>query len=109
MTKYSHEENVVATIATFKMQRQQVTEKVAKEQFQDICVAKVIYNEELDEEKEETHIENLEQAPPKMEDIKPQVYDSMEEVNLGTMEELRISYISSPLPTNLKEQMTSLL
>ena len=31
MTKYSHEENVVAAAATFKMQMQQVTKKVAEE------------------------------------------------------------------------------
>ena len=33
MTKYSHEENAVAAVVTFKMQMQQVIEKVAKEQF----------------------------------------------------------------------------
>ena len=36
MTKYSHEKNVAATAATFKMQMQQVTKKVAEEQFQNI-------------------------------------------------------------------------
>ena len=30
MTKYSHEENVDAVAATFKLQMQQVTEKVAE-------------------------------------------------------------------------------
>ena len=37
------------------------------------------------------------------------VHDPMEEVNLGTVEEPRISYISSLLPTNLKEHIISLL
>ena len=53
MTKYSHEENAVTTATTFRMQMQQVTEKVAKNQFQDICGAKVIYEEESHEEDEE--------------------------------------------------------
>ena len=44
-----------------------------------------------------------------MEDNKPQVNDPMENVNLGTMEELRITYISSLLSTNLKEHIISLL
>ena len=44
------------------------------------------------------HIEDLEQAPPKMEDNKPQVHDPMEEVNFSTMEESRITYINSQLP-----------
>ena len=43
MTKYSHEKNVAATTVPFKMQMQQVTEKVTKEQFQNIWEAEVIY------------------------------------------------------------------
>ena len=77
------------------MQMQQVTEKVVKEQLQDICKAEVIYEEESDEEDEEIQIEDLEQTPPKMEDNKPQVHDPMEEVNLDTVEKPRITYISS--------------
>ena len=65
----------------------------------------MIYEGESDEDEEEIQIEDLEQAPPKMEDNKPQVYDLMEEVNLGIMEEPRITFISSLLPTNLKEHM----
>ena len=44
-----------------------------------------------------------------MEDSKPQIHDLMEEVNLDTMEELRITYISSLLSTNLKKHIISLL
>ena len=38
----------------------------------------MIYQEESDEEEEEIQIEDLEQAPSKMEDNKPQVHDPME-------------------------------
>ena len=48
-------------------------------------------------------MENLEQDPIKFEDMQPQVLDPMEEVNLGTMEEPRITYISFLLPSDLKE------
>ena len=82
MTKYSHKENAVVATVTFKMKMQQVTEKVVEEQFQDICRVEVIYEEESDEEEKEIQIEDLERAPPKMEDNKPQVHDPMEEVNL---------------------------
>ena len=44
-----------------------------------------------------------------MEDNKPQVHDSMEEVNIDTMKKPRITYISSLLPTNLTKQIISLL
>ena len=69
----------------------------------------MIYEEESNEEEEEIRIEDLEQSPFKMEDNKPQVHDSMEEVNLSIMEEPRIAYISSLLPTNSKGHMISLL
>ena len=88
---------------------QQVTKKFAEKQFQDICGAVVIYEEESNEEDEEIQIEDLEQTPPKMEDDKPQVHDPMEEVNLDTVEESRITYISSLLSINLKERIISLL
>ena len=69
MTKYSHEENANAVVATFKMQIQKVIENVAEEQFQDIYGAEVIYEEESDDEDEEILIEDLEQAPSKMEEV----------------------------------------
>ena len=69
----------------------------------------MIYEEESDEEEEEIQIEDLEQAPPKMKDNMPQVHDRMEEVNLVTEKEPRITYISSLLSNNLKEQIISLL
>ena len=63
----------------------------------------MIYEGELVEDEEAIQIEDLEKSPPKMEDNKPQVHDHMKEVNLGTMEEPKITYISSLLPSNLNE------
>ena len=54
-------------------------------------------------------MEDLEQAPSKFEDTQPQVHDPMEEVNLGTVEEPRITYISSLLPSNFKEGIIATL
>ena len=39
-------------------------------------------------------MEDFKQAPPKFEDTQPQVHGPMKEVNLDTVEELRITYIS---------------
>ena len=88
---------------------QHVTKKVTEEQFQDICGAEVIYEEESYEQEEEIQIEYFEQILPKMKDNKPQAHDLMEDVNLGTVEETRITYISSLLSTNLKKHTISLL
>ena len=41
--------------------------------------------------------------------MQPQVHDPMEEVNLNTVEEPRINYISSLLPSNLKEGIIIIL
>ena len=67
----------------------------------------MIYEGESNEEEKEIHIEDLEQAPSKMEDNKPQVHNLMEEVNLDTVEEPRITYIDTLLSTNLKERNRS--
>ena len=64
----------------------------------------MIYEGASDKEDGEIKIEDLEQALPKMEDNKIQVNDPMKEVNLGTMEEPKITYISSLLPIDLKEK-----
>ena len=64
----------------------------------------MIYEGESDKEDGEIKIEDSEQALPKMEDNKIQVNDLMKEVNLGTMEEPKITYISSLLPIDLKEK-----
>ena len=47
-------------------------------------------------------MEDLKEAPPKFKDAVPEVTDPMEEVNLGTLEEPRITYVSSLLQDNLK-------
>ena len=65
----------------------------------------MIYKGESNEEEGEIQIKYLEKAHPKIKDNKPQVHDPMEEVNLGCMEEPRITYISSLLPSNLKEHI----
>ena len=54
-------------------------------------------------------MEDLKQAPPKFEDTQLQVHDPMEEVNLDTVEEPRITYISSLLPSDFKEGIIATL
>ena len=54
-------------------------------------------------------MEDLEQAPPKFEDTQPQVHDPMEEVNLDTMEEPMITYISSLLLSDFNEGIIATL
>ena len=71
MTNYSHQDNVATIVMTFKMKMQKITKKIVEEQLQSICGAEIIFEEESDEDEEEIKIKDLEQAPPKMEDNKP--------------------------------------
>ena len=69
----------------------------------------MVFEEDAHEEDEEIKMENFEQTPPKFEDMQPQVHDPMEEVNLDTVEESRITYISSLLPFDFKEGIIAIL
>ena len=69
----------------------------------------MIFEGDAYEEDEEIQMEDLEQAFPKFKDIQPQVHDPMEEVNLNSVEELRITYIGSLLPSYLKEEIITIL
>ena len=69
----------------------------------------MIFEGDVYEDDEKIKIEDLEQAPPKFEDMQPQVHDPMEKVNLDTMEESRITYISSLLPSDFKEGIIAIL
>ena len=69
----------------------------------------MIFEEDAYEKDEEIQMEDLEQAPPKLEDMQPQVHDPMEEVNLGIVEEPKITYISSLFPSDCKEGIIATL
>ena len=84
-------------------------ERIEEEYLHDTCGAKVIFEGDAYEEDEEIQMDELGQTPPKFEDMQPQVHDPMEEVNPGTVEEPRITYISSLLPSDLKEGIIPIL
>ena len=84
-------------------------ERIEEENLQNTNGAEIIFEEDAYEENEEIQMEDLEQAPPKFEDTQPQVHDPMEEVYLDIMEELRITYVSSLLPSNFKEWIIATL
>ena len=80
-------------------------ERIEKEHLQNTYGAEIIFEKNAYGENEEIQMEDLEQAPPKFEDTQPQVHDPMKEVNLDTVEEPRITYISSLLPSDFKERI----
>ena len=82
---------------------------IEKENLQNTCGAKIIFEEGAYEEDDEIQMEDLKQAPPKLEDMQPQVHDPMEEMNLGTVEEPIITDISSLLPFDFKEGIIATL
>ena len=108
-TDYSQKENVVPTTSIFKMKMQQIMERIEEEHLRDTCAVDMIFKGDEYEEDEDIQMEDLEQPPPKFEDTRPQVHDPMEKVNLGTVEEPRITYISPLLPSDFKEGVIAIL
>ena len=94
-------EKAVATISIFKMKVQQTVERIEEEHLQNTCGDEIIFEEDAYEENEEIQMKDLEQAPPKFEDAQPQVHDPMEES--------RITYISSLLPSDFNEGIIATL
>ena len=80
-----------------------------EEHLQDTYGVEMIFEEDAHKEDEEIQMEDLEQTPPKFEDTQPQVHDHMEEVSLDIVEEPRITYISSLLPPDFKEEIIAIL
>ena len=109
MTNYTKKEKAVAITTIFKMKMRRNVERIKEEHLQDTCEAKMIFERDVYEEDEEIHMGDSEQAPPKFEDTQSHVQDPMEEVNLDTMEESRIIYISSLLPSDLKKGIITIL
>ena len=109
MIDYSKKEKAMAATGIFKVKVQQTVERFEEEHLQNTCGAEMIFEENEYEEDEEIHMEDLEQAPPKFKDTQPQVQDPMEEVNLDTVEESMITYISSLLPFDFKEGIIATL
>ena len=109
MTYYSQMEKAIAATSIFKMKMQQTVERIEEEHLQVTYVAEMIFKGDDHEEDEEMQMKDLEQAPPKFDDMQPQLHDPIEEVNLGNVEETRITYISSLLPSDLKEWIIAIV
>ena len=61
------------------------------------------------EDIEEIQIEDFKEAPTKFEDTKLEVTDPLEEINFGSLEEPRVTYVSSLLQGELKEKVVHTL
>ncbi|XP_058211507.1 uncharacterized protein LOC131323676 [Rhododendron vialii] len=70
-----------------------------------------VINEDLDlvEDLDEIRLEDLEAAPAKLDDLKADVQDPLEEVNLGDSENPWPVYISQLLPEDVKRKLIQLL
>lgn len=99
----------MAPAAIQRARVQHALDSLVVEELREGLGAEIIYEEEEQEETEERKFHELDKAPSKLEDVAPEVQDPLEEVNLGTPEEPRITYVSSFLSSHLKDQLVSLL
>lgn len=105
---YTDNELAVAAAAIARAQMQHVLDRMITEETLDVDGAEVIYEVEP-EDSEELQLQDLEPAPAKLDDVLTGVQDPLEEVNLGTPEEPRITYVSSLLRKDLKKKIVDLL
>ena len=68
-----------------------------------------IIGEEEFEDVDELQIEHVKEAPPCLQDDQHKVQDPLEEINLGTEKEPRITYVSSLLKEEVKKELVTLL
>ena len=54
-------------------------------------------------------MKDLKEAPTKFKDTKLEVTDSLAEINFGSLEEPRVTYVSSLLQEELKEKVVHIL
>ena len=108
MNSYTKEEQAVAAAAIRKVHMQQVLVKLVKESIE-VDGIEIIGKEESDECEDELKMEDVQEAPVCLESYKHKVQNPLKEINLGTDQELRITYISSLLKPELKKEIVELL
>lgn len=100
----------VAVTSVWKATLQHLVNEVQSQKLWDIDEAEIIFEEECKNNEElELQLEDLIFAPAQMEDRQPETQDPLEEVNLGTMECLKPTYISGLLGEEMKKDMVELL
>ena len=87
---------------------QQMFEKIVRESME-VDGIEILSEEESDEGIDELNMEDVQEAPVRLEDYIHEVQDPLEEINLGTDQEPRITYISSLLKPELKKEIIELL
>ena len=86
---------------------QQTINKIINEEFKANEIE--IIGEEEFEDVNKLQIENVKEAPQCLQDNQHEVQDSLEEINLGIGKEPRITYVSSLLKEEVKNELVSLL
>ncbi|GKV34835.1 hypothetical protein SLEP1_g43177 [Rubroshorea leprosula] len=76
-----------------------------------ICVdrSEVVYEGEEEDLKDQITLEELDLAPAKLDDLKAEVQDPLEEVNLGTEADPKITFISGSLEPCLHDKIITIL
>ena len=86
---------------------QHTTDKIINEELE-VDGTEIIGEEEF-EDVDELQIEHVKEAPPCLQNDQHKVQDPLEEINLGTEKEPRITYISSLLKKEVKKELVALL
>ncbi|XP_075486372.1 uncharacterized protein LOC142525978 [Primulina tabacum] len=110
MIKFTKEEMEVAATSEWKATLQQLVSEVQSQELWDIDGTEVLFEDEFDNGEEiELQQEDLVLAPAQMEDRQPETQYPLKEVNLGTVECPKPTYISDLLEEEMKGEIVKLL
>ncbi|XP_055960928.1 uncharacterized protein LOC130015223 [Mercurialis annua] len=110
MIKLTSSEFAAAASAILKERMQYIMEGIMEENnLAEVLDAEVVYEEEEVSEDHEIGLEELEQAPPWIDDEAIHVREELEEVNLGTSEQPQVTFVSKNLEVGLKTKLMVLL
>ena len=107
MIRHTEDELAVAATAIKKCLMQQTISKIINKELE-VNGTEIIGEEEF-EGVDELQIEHVKKAPPRLQDNQHKVQEPLEEINLGTEKEPRITYVSSLLKEEVKKELVTLL
>ena len=107
MIRHTEEELAVTATAIKKYLMKQTINKIINEELE-VNGIEIIGEEEF-EDVDELHIEHINEATPRLQDDQHKVQDPLEEINLGTEKEPKITYVSSLLKEEVKKELVTLL
>ncbi|GKV49877.1 hypothetical protein SLEP1_g56600 [Rubroshorea leprosula] len=115
-SRLSLSKRVVEKQARLRQEKQkavlEITKKLAAyfvEKAVQVDRSEIVHEGKKEDQGDEVTLEELDLAPAKLDDLKAEVQDSLEEINLGSKSEPRVTFISGSLEPQTRDEIVRLL